>query len=186
MPATGRTALYRLFDADRRLLYVGIAATPLTRWQAHASDKHWWDDVDVKEIEWCATCAEAEAAEVQAIATEKPLWNKSSGVASSRMESDVSYGLGTNLKRSLQRFKRAERAYLAAKAALEAEVVKEFKAGTSAATLATHVPWGKAAILALAKRDGVPKLRKPTVGKGTRYPGLRQAQRAAEHAAPAE
>lgn len=73
-----RTALYRLYDADDRLLYVGISKRPAVRWAEHAIDKAdlWWADVVRKTVEWFETREEAETAEVRAIRTEKPEHNK--------------------------------------------------------------------------------------------------------------
>lgn len=72
-----KTALYRFFDADGRLLYVGVTSNPKVRWHAHELYQHWWQEVHTKEIEWLPTRAEALAAERQAIRTEKPLHDKS-------------------------------------------------------------------------------------------------------------
>ncbi|MBP2581890.1 hypothetical protein J3A78_002368 [Streptomyces sp. PvR006] len=70
-----KTALYRLFDADGALLYVGIANNPRTRWSSHAGEKRWWGDVSRKTLEWFATREEAESAEVAAIVGERPRYN---------------------------------------------------------------------------------------------------------------
>lgn len=71
-----RTALYRLFDAEGRLLYIGIAFNPDSRWAGHAASKSWWLDVAEKRIEWHETRSKAVAAERAAIAAELPLYNK--------------------------------------------------------------------------------------------------------------
>lgn len=71
-----RTALYRLYDADGKLLYVGITNDTERRWSDHSSDKSWWPDVAERTAEWFATRPEAEAAEIQAIKTEKPRRNR--------------------------------------------------------------------------------------------------------------
>lgn len=73
--ATQRTALYRLYDATERLLYVGISAQPDTRWTQHASDKPWWPLVSRKDVEWHAGRPQAEAAERAAVQSEGPLYN---------------------------------------------------------------------------------------------------------------
>lgn len=70
-----KTALYRLFDADGALLYIGIANDPKTRWSSHAGEKRWWGDVARKTLEWFATREEAESAEVAAIVGERPQYN---------------------------------------------------------------------------------------------------------------
>lgn len=75
--ADGReqTALYRLFDADTRLLYVGITNAPESRWNQHRIEKAWWKDVAEKAVTWFDSRQEAESAESVAIRTEHPIWN---------------------------------------------------------------------------------------------------------------
>ena len=70
-----RTALYRLFDAEGDLLYVGISGYPTLRLQQHAGDKPWWNEVASHTIEWLTDRPTAEAAEVAAIRAEKPRYN---------------------------------------------------------------------------------------------------------------
>lgn len=72
-----RTALYRLYDVEKRLLYIGITNNPTTRWQQHARTKgeSWWSDVATKELEWFDSRRDAEKAEVIAIRTEGPPYN---------------------------------------------------------------------------------------------------------------
>jgi hypothetical protein len=43
------TSVYRLYDADRRLLYVGVAYDPAARWKQHRS-RRWWKDVVEKTV----------------------------------------------------------------------------------------------------------------------------------------
>jgi predicted GIY-YIG superfamily endonuclease len=74
----GRTALYRLYDADGRLLYVGITSSPSQRWQRHAHGKTWWHLVADKKVEWFLTRERALAAETMASATEHPIYDRSS------------------------------------------------------------------------------------------------------------
>jgi hypothetical protein len=70
----GRTALYRHFDGDV-LLYVGIALAPVSRLSAHWSVSHWMHRVTRIDVAWHDTRADAEAAEIQAIRDEAPLYN---------------------------------------------------------------------------------------------------------------
>lgn len=70
-----QTALYRFFDADGSLLYVGIANDPRPRWSCHAGEKRWWGEVETKTIDWFATREEAENAEIAAIVSERPRYN---------------------------------------------------------------------------------------------------------------
>lgn len=71
----GRTAVYRFFDEEGSLLYVGIAVHPRTRWRAHAAEKQWWPSVARKTVEWCDTREEAADREYEAIAAENPMYN---------------------------------------------------------------------------------------------------------------
>lgn len=70
--------LYRLFNRDGRLLYIGIGGCPAIRLKAHSKQKAWWPEVDRSKIqvEWFRTYGEAEVAEKEAIQTEDPLYNK--------------------------------------------------------------------------------------------------------------
>ncbi|MGX1220369.1 GntR family transcriptional regulator [Streptomyces ambofaciens] len=70
-----RTALYRLYDADDQLLYVGISSDPPSRMQQHASDKLWWPEVAHHTITWLTSRSEALAAERAAINSEHPCYN---------------------------------------------------------------------------------------------------------------
>jgi len=72
---SSRTALYRFYDADDQLLYVGITEDIATRWDYHASKKPWWADVDRKTVQWYEGWREASCAEVRAIVEEAPLHN---------------------------------------------------------------------------------------------------------------
>lgn len=70
-----RTALYRLYDADKTLLYVGVTDAPSARWIQHSRDKPWWPEVAMKEVEWYSSRREALSAESAAISAEAPAYN---------------------------------------------------------------------------------------------------------------
>ena len=70
------TALYWLYDASDRLLYIGITRSPEWRWYGHASRSPWWPQVQRREIVWHDSRPEARAAEIEAIGAERPLHNK--------------------------------------------------------------------------------------------------------------
>lgn len=74
---TGRTALYRYFDTDGQLLYVGIAFDPEVRAEQHARSAHdtWWKLAAKRTDEWFDTRRDAEFAEIDAIARERPRFN---------------------------------------------------------------------------------------------------------------
>lgn len=69
-----RTALYRHFDADGVLLYVGISLSAVQRLSQHRKAP-WFHDIDKVEVEWFDMRAAAEAAEIEAIRSEKPVFN---------------------------------------------------------------------------------------------------------------
>jgi prevent-host-death family protein len=77
MPWRQGAALYRLYDADGGLLYIGIAENPDTRWKQHAKQSHWWTKVDPSRsrVEWYPGGYDAAAAEKAAIAAEDPPFN---------------------------------------------------------------------------------------------------------------
>jgi hypothetical protein len=70
-----RTALYRLFDCDGKLLYVGITCNVDSRMSSHASAKPWWGHVVRQDVEWFPDRPTALAAEVNAIVSEAPAHN---------------------------------------------------------------------------------------------------------------
>ena len=67
----GRTALYRLYGLEG-LLYVGISISPLTRVRTHLREQPWASQVVGIRIEYPA---DAEAAEREAVWTERPKYN---------------------------------------------------------------------------------------------------------------
>lgn len=72
------TALYRFFDEERRLLYVGITGQPHERWPKHRRKAPWWPLAKFVSIEHWPMEHLALAAERAAIAAELPLFNKRS------------------------------------------------------------------------------------------------------------
>jgi predicted GIY-YIG superfamily endonuclease len=72
---TVRTALYRHFDADGELLYVGISLDTMRRLLQHKGSE-WQQEIAKVEIEWLPTREAALRAEADAITTEQPLWNR--------------------------------------------------------------------------------------------------------------
>lgn len=72
---TERTALYRLYDVDDQLLYIGISVNPTTRWSMHAGEKTWWPLVARKDLAWLDNRDDAERAEACAIIKERPRYN---------------------------------------------------------------------------------------------------------------
>ena len=72
------TALYRLYDADGALLYIGFSTDPTRRWKEHRKEMLWWPEVARKDVEWLPVSDEPEVrhTEVSAIRTENPRYNK--------------------------------------------------------------------------------------------------------------
>ena len=75
-PGSPRCALYRHYDDEGILLYVGISEKPLGRGKAHAKESVWVAFAARIEAEWLPDRATAETAERNAIRAEKPIFNK--------------------------------------------------------------------------------------------------------------
>lgn len=71
------TALYRFFDAQGEILYLGITKRLHRRMTEHARDyaETWWPLVAARSVEWHQTRSEAGRAEREAIKKEKPPHN---------------------------------------------------------------------------------------------------------------
>lgn len=78
------TALYRRFDADRRLLYVDITNDLPKRIRKHERRSAWSVFVRYRTVEWFATRGLAAVAEVNAIQQEMPLFNQQHATAEAR------------------------------------------------------------------------------------------------------
>jgi predicted GIY-YIG superfamily endonuclease len=70
-----RTALYRLYDADDVLLYVGISSEPKQRLKKHKWTQRWGGLIARQAVEWFDTWAAAEDAEEEAVKAERPIHN---------------------------------------------------------------------------------------------------------------
>lgn len=69
------TFLYRLYDAQDELLYVGITENVRLRMQRHAAIQPWWNQVERLEVATYSSRDEAEEAELRAIRGERPKMN---------------------------------------------------------------------------------------------------------------
>jgi predicted GIY-YIG superfamily endonuclease len=77
--ATSRpAAVYRLYDTEGTLLYIGSAYDPKERAKKHR-EKPWWPQVARREDEWHPSREAAYVAETEAIKDARPLGNKISG-----------------------------------------------------------------------------------------------------------
>ena len=74
--------LYRLYDAEDQLLYIGISWSAIARMSQHKAEKPWFGDVARIEVTKCSSRAEATNLERQAIQAERPLHNKQHTVSS--------------------------------------------------------------------------------------------------------
>jgi GIY-YIG catalytic domain len=74
-PTTGRTQLYRHFDKDGRLLYVGVSISALQRLAQHQTSSAWVPTIAKILVEAYPTREEALEAEVIAIRRERPMFN---------------------------------------------------------------------------------------------------------------
>ena len=70
------TQLYRHYDKDGQLLYVGISNVFTERTKTHRRVREWFLCVERINLQHFHSRAEAEAAETKAIREEKPLYNK--------------------------------------------------------------------------------------------------------------
>lgn len=68
-------ALYRFWNDEQQLLYVGITLDPGRRWHEHRNDKPWWSEVASITIETHPNRTAVLAAEQTAIRTEHPAYN---------------------------------------------------------------------------------------------------------------
>lgn len=67
--------LYRLFDADENLLYVGVSCMPGHRLNTHRKERRWWDQVARLDFVVFPDRQQALEAERRAITTEHPRHN---------------------------------------------------------------------------------------------------------------
>lgn len=68
--------LYRFFSADGALLYVGITNSPRDRFSQHRSAAPWWEEATSITLTRYTNRNELAAAEIHAIKTENPKYNR--------------------------------------------------------------------------------------------------------------
>lgn len=74
-PNVRPTVLYRLYDEDDNLLYIGITCGFDARMRDHAHRHPWWPLVARTVLDWFDTDYEADRAETAAIRAERPRYN---------------------------------------------------------------------------------------------------------------
>lgn len=93
--------LYRMFDVDGTLLYVGQSTNLGARLEGHQSVRPWMSDVATITLEHHATAADLTAAERHAVATEQPLYNvrlRSGAIPAARRRNDAGAINGSALR----------------------------------------------------------------------------------------
>lgn len=73
--ASLQTTLYRHFNANGKLLYVGISLSALQRLSQHADHSDWYNEISRVEMEHFCNRPSAMAAEKKAVISEGPLYN---------------------------------------------------------------------------------------------------------------
>lgn len=186
MTAARRAGLYRLYDAEDRLLYIGIGYSPQARWTVHSKEKNWWPLVARKSVEWYPSWREAKAAETIAITNERPAYNIVSSpdlvlvgstrvkympevppqvlakVAAEKRAAEIAQAA------AMERVKGASRAYLgptheATRTELHAAIAEALRAGVGPAALARATPYDRNYIGRIRVAAGIPARRPATV-----------------------
>ena len=67
--------LYRHFDANDNLLYVGVSLSAFTRLSQHKSNSHWFDEIVRVDIQKYPNRQQVLLAEIEAIQKENPRYN---------------------------------------------------------------------------------------------------------------
>ncbi len=67
-----KAVVYRHFNAEGRLLYIGSSRKPFTRMATHLKDAAWCEQIANVTFTWYETEAEAQEAEWDAIVAERP------------------------------------------------------------------------------------------------------------------
>lgn len=86
-----KTCVYRFYDAEGRLLYVGISLNLEGRLAKHRR-REWWPEVVRCDVEWFEDRRGAKAAERAAIAEEDPIHNVTRPVMAAIEFRDITRG----------------------------------------------------------------------------------------------
>lgn len=128
-----RTTLYRLYDANGQLLYVGVTGNPRKRFGDHRRNKDWWGDVSTRSLEWFDTEAQALEMEIRAITTEAPKYNLRSTDAFKAQQSATARAVSPEKRRARGVGVAARAVYVRTLRELRAQGVPEAEAQQRAA-----------------------------------------------------
>lgn len=70
-----KTALYRCYDNENNLLYIGISLSAINRLSQHKSHSKWFDAIAKVDVEWFQDRDSAILAEMEAVRIEQPKFN---------------------------------------------------------------------------------------------------------------
>lgn len=73
---TTETCVYRYYDYEELLLYIGVSKHPIHRFAEHRRDKWWHSQIHRIEVDWFSSKTGAHCAESAAISLENPIYNK--------------------------------------------------------------------------------------------------------------
>lgn len=150
--ADGLQFVYRLFDKDGKLLYVGVTANLVKRKMQHARVQSWWSEVVRTSVQCFDNREAAEYAEAEAIASEHPLHNRKSPSPSEREKlaeavtgnSGGSFKAAEHLAAKDQTIEQLRKLNLALEAKLdEADILPSFVEET----LALYLPEGSQTVI---------------------------------------
>lgn len=152
----GCTALYRVYDAEGTLLYIGISQNPDVRFGQHSQTKDWWGEVTDRKVEWLPTRAEAAVAEKAAIQAENPHWNRNHAV--SELDNPEAERLYAEHRWNLEE----ARALLPE---LKERAARDLLAGAKPVELAKLTGLSDEFFRRIARSVGAERKREPTVGR---------------------
>lgn len=84
-PEDDATSVYRVYDAEGALLYIGMSLNALSRLYSHSLDKPWWSEVARVEVSHFSSRSDASRAERRAIESEAPRHNVAPGQCHSKL-----------------------------------------------------------------------------------------------------
>lgn len=159
MVSAGRTALYRFFDGEGLLLYVGITDNPKERFYQHSKTKHWWESVASQRIEWLDSRNDAEVAERTAIRGERPLWN---------VKLSLNCGMSSETEALLTDYRETRKEWLMLLAQVKELAPDLMRAGATIGQLAKWTGLTDEVFRRIGRAHNINRLREPTVGKDAR------------------